>query len=261
MTTIIYNNINANFTFENICSQLIKFWINEVVKSNYSKIWLTIIINKKNNRRSILIKNLPFSTYDYSDVVIVLKQILNSNKSINKDILKTITFKFNFDKHKHVYIWNVFRRIIIKIILLLTTLFIITCIYIIFFEEVNQLLNINHINENIFSSNNVKAQGILQEIIPPKGGIFDSFINLFKRSSQYSYIPSYFIPTKTEVKISDFNLLEYIINNQYIILDQYTMNSLKEITELNNLLEQSQIFGNNLLEQYQTIDIKLLKQS
>jgi hypothetical protein len=139
-------------------------------------------------------------------------------------------------------------------------LFIITCIYIIFFE-VNQLLNINLINENIFSSNNVKAQGILQEIIPPKGGIFDSFINLFKRSSQCSYIPSYFIPTKYEVKIYDFNLLEYIINKQYIILDQYTMNSLKEITELNNLLEQSQIFGNNLLEQYQTIDIKLLKQS
>jgi len=257
MTTIIYNNIDTNFTFENICSQLTKFWINEVVKSNYSKIWLTIIINKKNNRRSILIKNLPFSTYDYTDVVIVLKQILDSNKSINKDILKTITFKFNFDKH--VYNWNVIRRVIIKIILLLTTLFIITCIYIIFFE-VNHLLNINIINENIFSSNNVKAQEILQEIIPPKGGIFDSFINLFKRSSQCSYIPSYFIPTKSAVKTYDFNLLEYIIKNQYIILDQYTMNSLKEITELTNLLEQSNTFGNNLLEQYQTIDIKLLKQ-
>ena len=126
MITKIYKNINVNFTFENVCSELLQFWINEVVKSNYSKIWLTIIIIKNNNRSTTLIKNLPFNTSEYSDIIIVLKQMLDMKKSINKGILKTIIFKYNFEKHKHVYNWNLYRNIIVKIMLLCITLFLIS---------------------------------------------------------------------------------------------------------------------------------------
>jgi hypothetical protein len=254
MITKTYN-INANFTFENICSQLTKFWINEVVKSNYSKIWLTIIIVKK-NRSVILIKNLPFNTSEYTDIVIVLKQILETNKSINKDLLNTITFKYSFEKRKPIYNRNVINMVVVKIMLLFTILFIITCIYIMFLEGSQQLYI--DLNENKFSSSN-EVKEIFKEISSTQNCIFDPFINLFKRSNQCSYIPSYFIPTKLDVKIYDFNLLEYIIHNQYTILDKYTTDTLKLNTELNSIIEQYKTITAKLLEQYQTITVKLLE--
>lgn len=234
MSTLAYKNINDNFTFENINTQLIKFWINEVVTSNYSKIWLSIIIVKNNNRSLALIKNLPFNTYEYSDVVIVLKQNLGYKRSINKDIFKSITFKFSFEKPKHIYNWNVIKRMIIKIILLLITLCIIALLYYLFFEWYSNL-NLEIINVNKFPSN---AGSIAKEITYAKPCIWSPFIELFNISNQWSYKPSYFIPTRLEAKIYDFNLLEYIIHNQYAILDYYTRDSMRYITELSNILEQ-----------------------
>lgn len=245
MITKTYRNINVNFTFKNVCLELILFWINEVVKSNYSKIWLTIIIINKNNRSSLLIKNLPFDTSVYTDIIIVLKQTLETKKSVNKDILKTIVFKYHFEKPKHVYNWNVFSKIIVNIILFLITLFtIIACLFFIF-SDTNELFNIA-LNENQLISNN-KVQEIPLEILSRKYCIFDPFIKLFNTSNTVSYIPNYFIPSKLEVKNLDFNLLEYIIHNQYIILDYYTMDSTKQITELNKILEQYKTIIDKLL--------------
>jgi hypothetical protein len=115
------------------------------------------------------------------------------------------------------------------------------------FFSVNQILNMDLIDEDIFTSK-FKAEVNSKINVPQKGCIFDPFVKLFNTSSHWCYIPSYFIPTKLEVKIANFNLLEYIIHNQYIILDYYTMDSLKYITELNNILEQYQTITNKLLK-------------
>ena len=79
MQYIIYRNINANITFENIYSYLNKYWTNEVInkKEEYTKIWLTIIVSTKKNKRYKLINSLPFNTNDTRDIFIVLKQKFN----------------------------------------------------------------------------------------------------------------------------------------------------------------------------------------
>ena len=101
-----YNNINTNFTFENIYSHVNKFWSNEVTikKEQYWGIWLTIIVSTKNNISFKLINALPFNTSDNTDVLNILKQRLDNNYLDNsKDILDSITFKYSFYKKNYNY--------------------------------------------------------------------------------------------------------------------------------------------------------------
>jgi hypothetical protein len=63
------HNINCKFAFENVCTELTKF-LNEIIGSNYSKIWLTVIVYNKNNKYYTLINNLPFKTLDCSDTIV-----------------------------------------------------------------------------------------------------------------------------------------------------------------------------------------------
>ena len=105
MQYIIYRNINANITFENIYSYLNKYWTNEVInkKEEYTKIWLTIIVSTKKNKRYKLINSLPFNTNDTRDIFIVLKQKFNKISLCNrKDILDNITIKHRFDKNTYI---------------------------------------------------------------------------------------------------------------------------------------------------------------
>ena len=113
------------------------------------------------------------------------------------------------------------------------------------FSDTNQLFNVA-LNQNQFIWS--KEQELPINILQRKWCIFDYFIKLFNTNNQGSYVPSYFIPTKLEVKSLDFNLLEYIIYNQYIILDYYTMDSMKQITELNNILEQYKTITSKICE-------------
>jgi hypothetical protein len=194
-----------------------------------------------------LINNLPFNTSEYTDITIVIRQVLDLDTLINKDILKTITFKYRFENGKDIYS-NAIKAFIVKIILLLTGLLIIVFFYIMFFE-VSQLLNIDSLNDNLFNTpNNIKARETSKEILLTKGCVFDPFIKLFSTNSRWSYTPSYFVSTKLDVKTLDFNLLEYIIYNQYLILDYYTTDSLKYIAELNMIIEQHKTLIDRLLQ-------------
>ncbi len=96
MKTLIYKKVNKNFTLKNLSLYLTKFWFKEVCsarKKDYSKVWLTIIVDTKHNRSYTLIKNLPFNTKDYGDVITVLKQNVYA---WNKDYhIKSIIFKYN----------------------------------------------------------------------------------------------------------------------------------------------------------------------
>jgi hypothetical protein len=61
-----------------------------------------MIVDTKNNRSFRIIKNLPFNTQDYTDVVIVLKQnftssfFLRNTYSRQDNIVKNIVFKYHF---------------------------------------------------------------------------------------------------------------------------------------------------------------------
>lgn len=100
MQTLIYKKINSNFTFENISLHLTKFWSNEAIKSGYSKIWLTLTVDTIDNRSFTIIKNLPFNTVDYTDVTIVLKQLLSSyffRAKQKRYTIKNIILKYHFE--------------------------------------------------------------------------------------------------------------------------------------------------------------------
>ncbi len=118
MKQTIYN-INCKFAFDNVCTELTKFLLNEIIGSNYSKIWLTVIVYNKKNKSYTLINNLPFNTLDYSDIIIVLKQVFEAkNLSNRKDLLNKIIFKFNFENYNINYyklIWYILKYLYIII--------------------------------------------------------------------------------------------------------------------------------------------------
>ena len=104
MKNTSYSNINLDFTFENVCSKLTTFWLNEVMTLNKSKVWLTIRVLNRNNRSFTLLTNLPFSTSEYTDVVIVLRQIFDTKfLSERQDILDRIDFEYYFEDKKSIY--------------------------------------------------------------------------------------------------------------------------------------------------------------
>jgi hypothetical protein len=76
--------------------------------------------------------------------------------------------------------------------------------------------------------------------------IFDIFIKLFDQKDT-NYFPSHFVHTSLPINDNSFNLLEYIIYNQYIVL-AYTTNDMNEyITSLDNIIRQYQKMVGNIL--------------
>lgn len=259
MKKTTYNNINCVCSFKNICTQLNKFWVNEENIKKYNKIWLTIVVCDKYNKSYTLIKNLPFNTSDYTDVIVVLKQVFDSSITLagtKKNILDNIIFKCYFEKHKDTYNWNkIFQNVFIYItlilaIIILTLLLIllIAMLQLFSFEEIINEETLNTANSIINSSIYTENSDVCNNCV------FDPFIKLFdKNGKYYSYYPSYFIPTKLEVDNQEFNLLEYILYNQYVILDYYTADSREYISDLNDIITNFKSLTDRTLEHYKSI--------
>lgn len=77
---------------------------------------------------------------------------------------------------------------------------------------------------------------------------FESFIKMFSSSNTSSYFPSYFLPPNLKVDSHDFNLLEYILSNQYFILDYRTTYSKEHIEALIGILQQYQSINDRILQ-------------
>lgn len=230
MQQIIYN-INYKFTFNNVCRELTKFWLNEIIVSNSPKIWLSIIVYNKNNKSYVLINNLPFNTLDYTDIIIVLKQVFEAKILSNrKDFLNKIIFKFYFENKSNLKNYNFIWYILIYLIYIITILLIF--ITLIICLDASQI-TYNLANDQIFSisDNNFKSTVTSDTLdtLSTKQCIFNPFIKVF--SSTY-YFPSYFLPTELRVDIKYLNLLEDIYYKQLSILDnnyklfiEYTKNT------------------------------------
>lgn len=240
MQSLTYNNINSDFSLNNISSLLTKFWINEVLnKRNYSKIWLTIIIFNKNNQSYTLIHNLPFNISSYTDVIIVLKQIFNANHISNKDIIDNIVFKFHFDKdnyNKDLFITNLFLYISIVFIIIV----IIFCTFIIYLEF-NQILFNDNISQEVinFANDCLKDSSRVEYNKISKPFMFNPFIELFNGNN---YFPGKFIDTN----LNDFYALKYI-NNQDIIADDNVTSLMKTIIRLNSRIEEYESLVDDLI--------------
>lgn len=245
MKNLTYNNINSHFTFENVCSQLIKFWIREIITLNNhnNKIWITLTVVNQENKSFTLIQNLPFNISDFTDITIVIKQIFETNTFSNKDILNNISFKYyieNTNKYSFYYkAW--FKNIFFYIILIFVTISL-TIYTLNIFLDISQTITFETLSINSCDTN-------IKEIVlekETKRCIFDTFIKLFD-SKGYKYVPSKFIESNLKSINHDFNLLEYIVYNQYLILEYATIDSREYIDTLNDIFLQYEIITDRLL--------------
>jgi uncharacterized membrane protein len=232
MKHIRYHNINLDLSFKTICTYLLSFWMTENKNLKNKKVWLTITVYNKQNESFVLSNNLPFTCY--TDVVIVLKQI-----ALPRYIISNIVFQYYAeDKSKNKYNWN--RIILYGLVYIILVLIIIILLFIVFviYLEISQNLNHDIITQEIIH----KSNDILKEqTVNASCNRFraESFTKMFYSPSTIScYFPSYFLPSNLRVSNSDFNLLEYILSNQYIILD-YRITSFNECIEgFNDVLKQ-----------------------
>ncbi len=193
MRSLAYNNINTRFTYNNVWTILTKFWLNEVLnQKSYSKIWLTLIVYNSNNKSFTLINNLPFNINNYTDILIVLKQVFNTNLYKDNDILNTVVFKYHLegkDNYKRdLKITQVYLSISILIIILLLLI----CIFIVYIS-IYSTYNIEHIDKETlnFACENLKIFNNKElNLNPSKQCIFRPFIDLF---SVNTVVPSGFI--------------------------------------------------------------------
>jgi hypothetical protein len=247
MKKIIYNNnINTDFTFENVCLCLLKFWTDKNLINK--KIWLTVVILNKQNQSFTLIDNLPFLCY--ADVTIVLKQMFLSKVHYTKDIeIEDLTFQYYIEETKKKFNWNKFLLLGLLYVILILSVLILSLMIFVFYLEISQT-DFDIITQEILQKSNA-AVAIKEEPINISRSrfCFEPFIKMFYQSnSYYSYFPSYFVPSSLKVDTDDFNLLEYIIYNQYAILDTQATYSKIYIEGLNGILEQYQSITSRIQE-------------
>jgi len=77
---------------------------------------------------------------------------------------------------------------------------------------------------------------------------FSSFIDLFNKSKSYKmYFPSYFLPNNLKYVKDDFSLLEFIIFNQYNMLDNNNTITAECIDSLSKILNEYSRITNKTL--------------
>jgi hypothetical protein len=170
---------------------------------------------------------LPFNIRDYTDVIIVLKQVFGTKSLSNrKDKINNIVFKYylenKFDWKE--YSLNVLIFILYSIFLVLSTFIIFYATSILFnillcTETINNN-NLEVIGQSTMSSDIMKENTSVKYNNKCAFSIFSDFFD--KSCSSYKYYPKYFIGTNLNITYGDNNLssLNYIISKQFYVLDK-----------------------------------------
>ena len=175
-----------------------------------------------------------------------------------KDILNKIVFHFKLENsYSYNYTWKI---ILLKewlaYVLFILGIILIAYEFLTLFLEVNQVFTFEKINDDILdiatktintfenyteNINNVNSS--------KKNCIFDSFIKLFNNANKdCQYYPSYFLPNPLKVNNTDFNMLEYILFNQYVILEYTTRDINVLISRMNDIIPLCKIVRNNVFQ-------------
>lgn len=230
MKKLEYNNINCDFSLVNICFYLESFWLKKVLMSNYSKIWLKITVSD-NIKSRILINNIPFNTSDYSDIIIVLKQSINSN-ILELTNVKKITFEYFIEKE---IIDNKYKNI---------KIFLFVSVFLLLFICNIELFYDNSVEKVIFS--NIDTN-ICVEIDKKYVKSSNPFINMFKKDNTCSYFPSYFLSCKLDAKFNTSSLQEHILYQQYYIINKHSIITNKLFEDVLDIINEYISHERNIL--------------
>jgi len=169
---------------------------------------------------------LPFNVLDYTDIVIVLKQVFGTKSLSNrKDKINNIVFKYYLEKK---FDWKEYSINIL--IFILYSIFLVLSTFIIFYIT-SVLFNVLLCTETISNNNldvicqSTKPSDIIKENISVKYNnkcVFSIFIDFFDKSgSSYKYYPKNFIGN-VNITYGDDNVssLNYIISKQFYVLNK-----------------------------------------
>jgi len=238
-------NINSDFTYKEICIYLYKFWTKNVNIFYRRKIWLTISVTNNNNTSFTLIKNLPFNTFDYNDVLIVLRQKFNDEMLDNKkDKLVNITFSYYFDSNFKINCFSINTLLNLYFIFFLLFYIIILFSILFYYYKIDLYYSNDMILYNVSNINEISNFSYEKYIDHNTNiNIFSKFTNLFKGDSSIKYFPSHFVNSNLNYYDRNYSLSEFIYLNHFIIIDRIDINQcFKEIKNVEFLNELSGIY-------------------
>lgn len=243
MQYLTYDNLDLRLTFNSILSLFTKFWITSVInKKSFTKICLTIIVYNSNNKSYTLINNLFFDINGYTDILIVIKEILYTNRFNHRFILNRIVFKYylepkdnyNIDLHninKYLYLF-----IVLTLLLSFWLLIIFIWIYSIYNFEYLDIETLKFTAENI-------TDFYFEEIndnSTTKPFIFSPFIDLFTSNN----VPSKFI----DKNLYELSILKPLCYNEEILLEVDKNSVTYIILKLNDRIADYETLVADLME-------------
>jgi len=237
-----YNNLDLRLTFNSILSLFTKFWITEVIyQKSYTKIWLTILVYNSNNKAYTLINNLPFYINGYTDILILVKQVLYTNIFNDRYILNRIVFKYYLeprDSYKRdLHIINMYTYIYIVLILLL--LFWVLIVFIGIYSTYNFESFDKEIINNAFES--LKESNYIDyEYSSTKQFFFSPFIDLFNGT----IIPSKFI----DKNLVELDLLKPLVYPNNLSNSETISVLFTDIGQLNNRILEYENLVSDLMK-------------
>lgn len=208
--------------------------------SKYSKIWLSIIIDD-GTKSTVIIHNIPFNVSDYSDVTIVLRQSIDCLKYSISGI-KNITFKFIMEKEVVIS----YNSTIINILLLSWTI-VLTLVVVLIFFDVDMLLD-EPLRDTLCKDINLSDNPLNLKEKSANSNKLNPFIILFQKDSTSHYFPSYFLPSNINTASDDFNLLEYILYQQYHVLSIHSILTNEYIDSVHDIINQYKNLNERTIE-------------
>lgn len=184
---------------------------------------------------------MPFGVNSYTDVVIVLRQVFNTNIFYDRDILDSIVFKYHFESNdtfkRDLFITNIYIYLsfaLITIILLFCTYILYVQIYSVYRIEFIDEEILNYAYETIQEYNNKELNKV-----SAKPFIFSPFVELL---NGHVYIPSKF----TSIYNNYFYVIDYL-NVTDNIPDPILSNSTNTMLELSRRLAEYELLVSDLI--------------